>query len=241
MIKINHLTDSNGHTNFLNFYCALICASNCAKLYFFFSLGVPPCLPSHDCREIWEDIWYIFRKNERERERDGKREAAFPPSLPPPSFSPSVCHSYLWEIRLETVTEKRGGAKSGIRVATHALSAFLITSLILCLPKPRSSASQLQTVFFKFSLYLPFVSSYSSLPLCFLCYLILFHCRSNSRSLSELSVQTVEYMVPKYTSPLSLHLNKLQRGERKREAVGQEERRLGVHRGDEAWKKEIFK
>lgn len=185
--------------------------------------------------ERYEKIYGSYLERMRERERDGKREAAFPPSLPPPSFSPSLCHSYLWEIRLETVTEKRGGAKSGIRVATHALSAFLITSLILRLLKPRSSASQLQTVFFKFSLYLPFVSSYSSLPL------ILFHCRSNSRSLSELSVQTVEYMVPKYTSPLSLHLNKLQRGERKREAVGQEERRLGVHRGDEAWKKEIFK
>lgn len=185
--------------------------------------------------ERYEKIYGTYLERMRERERDGKREAAFPPSLPLPSFSPSLCHSYLWEIRLETVTEKRGGAKSGIRVATHALSAFLITSLILRLLKPRSSASQLQTVFFKFSLYLPFVSSYSSLPL------ILFHCRSNSRSLSELSVQTVEYMVPKYTSPLSLHLNKLQRGERKREAVGQEERRLGVHRGDEAWKKEIFK
>lgn len=166
----------------------------------------------------------------RERERDGKREAAFPPSLPPPSFSPSLCHSYLWEIRLETVTEKRGGAKSGIRVATHALSAFLITSLILRLLKPRSSASQLQTVFFKFSLYLPFVSSYSSLLL------ILFHCRSNSRSLSELSVQTVEYMVPKYTSPLSLHLNKLQRGERKsgtgREEAGCAQRGWGLKKGN---------
>lgn len=200
----------------------------------FFSLGVP--LVYHlMTAERYEKIYGTYLERMRERERDGKREAAFPPSLPPPSFSPSLCHSYLWEIRLETVTEKRGGAKSGIRVATHALSAFLITSLILRLLKPRSSASQLQTVFFKFSLYLPFVSSYSSLPL------ILFHCRSNSRSLSELSVQTVEYMVPKYTSPLSLHLNKLQRGERKREAVGQEERRLGVHRGDEAWKKEIFK
>lgn len=57
-------------------------------------------------------------------------------------------------------------------------------------------------------------------------------------SLSELSVQTVEYMLSKYTSPLSLHLNKLQQGERKREAEGQEEGRMGGQSGDEARKKE---
>lgn len=55
-----------------------------------------------------------------------------------------------------------------------------------------------------------------------------------SLSLSELSVQTVEYMLSKYTSSLSLRLNKLQQGERKRKAVGQEEGRMGGPRGDEA-------
>lgn len=63
------------------------------------------------------------------------------------------------------------------------------------------------------------------------------HCLSLSLSLSELSVQTVEYMLSKYTSPLSLRLNKLQQGERKRKAVGQEEGRMGAQRGDEARKK----
>lgn len=65
--------------------------------------------------------------------------------------------------------------------------------------------------------------------------LFLFHCLP--LSLSELSAQTVEYMSSKYTSPLSLHLNKLQQRERKREAVGQEEGRMGAQGGDKAWKK----
>lgn len=82
--------------------------------------------------------------------------------------------------------------------------------------------------------------SYFSQFLCFsfrldLWPLFQFHCLS--LSLSELSVQTVEYMLSKYTSPLSLRLNKLQQRERKSEAVGQEEGRMGARRGDEAWKK----
>lgn len=117
--------------------------------------------------------------------------------------------------------------------ASSSSPSPLLSFLKSCL----STLQLLITFNFNFGLYLSFVSFYFSLLLCFsLCLhlwpLFLFHCLP--LSLSELSVQTVEYMLSKYTSPLSLRLNKLQQGERKREAVGQEEGRMGTQRGDEA-------
>lgn len=175
----------------------------------------------------------------------------FPPSLSLslPWFSLSVCHSYLWEIRLETVIEKRGGAKSGRRVATHVLclysssssTAFSI-SFSSCHEVTFGHSPSLNHLEI-FSLFFIFIFNLSlATSLCFPVSPLasisgLSFSSTVSLSLSELSVQTVEYMLSKYTSPLSLRLNKLQQGERKREAVGQEEGRMGAEGGDEACKK----
>lgn len=218
--------------------------SKCAKLHLlllFFSSSscIPPFVyhlmisERHTVRK--EKIWHMLKKKKRWRKRISV------PTLFPSTIILSVCHSYLWEIRLETVTEKRGGAKSGKWIAS--LPLFLCSSSSspsFSFSLSHAQACHSSKLSHYFSLYLPFVS----------CCLFIFSglsfastvlSSSPSPSLSELSVQTVEYMLSKYTSPLSRHLNKLQQGERKREAVGQEGMRMGVHRGDEAWKTEIFK
>lgn len=102
-------------------------------------------IPVHDCHpnepNLYPHLFATVSLLQRERhtvrtqtEREWEREAVFPPSLSPPWFSLSVCHSYLWEIRLETVTEKRGGDKSGRRVATHVpIATLYIFSLLISL------------------------------------------------------------------------------------------------------------
>lgn len=86
----------------------------------------------NNCRET--DVLYSTQWEKKEKEVKKGRE--FPTSLSlslsPPLFPLSGRHSYLWEIRLETVKEKRGGAKSGRRVATHVLPAPL--SLCIFIP-----------------------------------------------------------------------------------------------------------
>lgn len=132
---------------------------------------------------------------------------------------------------------------------TPCLSPFLCSpplvslALLLCFFLRWSHAQALPSSHHLESLHLPIPGFIFYLPLVtspFLSVLPLFliHCLALFISLSELSVQTVEYMSSKYTSPLSLCLNKLQQGERKREAVRQEEGRMSAQRGDEAWKKE---
>lgn len=89
----------------------VICVKKWAKLR-------SPLLPffGYSLISAERQIWSIFRKKEKGR--------LFPPFLFPSWFSLSVGHSYLWEIRLETVTEKRWGAKSGRNAAPHVLSLY---------------------------------------------------------------------------------------------------------------------
>lgn len=164
---------------------------------------------------------YLERKKERER------EAVLCRSLST-QFSLSVRHSYLWQIRLETLIEQRGG---------DMLSLMHSASLSL------SKCFHLPPVQLVIILNHPSICA----PLSFIWPLLLdsaslFLSSLQSRASLSLSPSLSELMLSEYTSPLSLRLNKLQRGKRKREAVGQEEGRMGEQNGDEAWKKKgIFK